>query len=81
VTILCLKVLHFLGLAKVTFGHKNRTAQTTNLTLINFILTKTGPIKEYTLTRWVIFIQIFCSILAFIVRYGLAGLIYDGDRR
>lgn len=25
--------------------------------------------------------QVGCSILAFVVRYGMAWLVYDGDRR
>jgi UDP-N-acetylglucosamine--dolichyl-phosphate N-acetylglucosaminephosphotransferase len=28
-----------------------------------------------------IFLQIAGSVLAFVIRYGLAGLVYDGDRR
>jgi UDP-N-acetylglucosamine--dolichyl-phosphate N-acetylglucosaminephosphotransferase len=80
-TVICLQTLHALGLANVKFSAKNRRAQTTNLTLINLILTKTGPIKESTLTHWVIFIQVICSAIAFLVRYGFAGLLYDGDRR
>lgn len=80
-TILVLQVLHFFRLANVKISRDRRRAETTNLTLINFILTKTGPIKEYTLTRWVVIIQIACSMLAFFVRYGLASLVYDGDRR
>lgn len=79
--VLCLQTLHALGLAKVKFLTKNRSAQTTNLTLINLILNKTGPIKESTLTNWVIAIQVVCSAIAFLVRYGFAGVLYDGDRR
>lgn len=80
-TIFCLQVLHFFGLAKVQFSPDKRRATTTNLTLLNFILLKTGPVKEPTLTNYVTMVQIFCSIVAFAVRYGLAGLLYDGDRR
>lgn len=80
-TLLCLRLLSIFGLAEVKIHRDKKKAHVTNLTLLNFILTKTGPIKEYTLTRWVVAIQIACSILAFFVRYGLAGLVYDGDRR
>jgi len=32
-------------------------------------------------TGLLIFLQIAGSVLAFVIRYGLAGLVYDGDRR
>ncbi|XP_029166316.1 UDP-N-acetylglucosamine--dolichyl-phosphate N-acetylglucosaminephosphotransferase isoform X2 [Nylanderia fulva] len=48
-----------------------------NLTLINFILINTGPLKESTLTTILLIIQIISSILAFIIRYPLASIFYD----
>ncbi|CCA67812.1 related to ALG7-UDP-N-acetylglucosamine-1-phosphate transferase [Serendipita indica DSM 11827] len=80
-TIFVLQVLNFFGLAKVKFSSDKRRGTTTNLTLLNFVLNKTGPIKESTLTNYVIVIQILSSAAGFAVRYGLAGLLYDGDRR
>lgn len=32
-------------------------------------------------TGILIFLKIAGSVLAFVIRYGLAGLVYDGDRR
>ncbi|XP_043259666.1 UDP-N-acetylglucosamine--dolichyl-phosphate N-acetylglucosaminephosphotransferase [Colletes gigas] len=48
-----------------------------NFTLINFVLIKTGPIKESTLTCILLLIQIICSLLAFVIRYPLASIFYD----
>lgn len=48
-----------------------------NLTLINFILTNFGPLKEPTLTTILLIIQVISSILAFIIRYPLASIFYD----
>ncbi|XP_076179374.1 alg7 dolichyl-phosphate N-acetylglucosaminephosphotransferase [Ptiloglossa arizonensis] len=48
-----------------------------NFTLINIVLIKTGPLKESTLTRILLFFQIICSLLAFIIRYPLASIFYD----
>ncbi|XP_070156129.1 UDP-N-acetylglucosamine--dolichyl-phosphate N-acetylglucosaminephosphotransferase [Polyergus mexicanus] len=48
-----------------------------NLTLINFILINTGPLKEPTLTTILLIIQVISSILAFIIRYPLASIFYD----
>ncbi|KAM0729772.1 UDP-N-acetylglucosamine--dolichyl-phosphate N-acetylglucosaminephosphotransferase [Formica fusca] len=48
-----------------------------NLTLINFILINTGPLKEPTLSTILLIIQVISSILAFIIRYPLASIFYD----
>ncbi|XP_076231475.1 alg7 dolichyl-phosphate N-acetylglucosaminephosphotransferase [Calliopsis andreniformis] len=48
-----------------------------NFTLINFILIKTGPMKESTLTIILLLIQVLCSLLAFVIRYPLASYFYD----
>ncbi|KZC14005.1 UDP-N-acetylglucosamine--dolichyl-phosphate N-acetylglucosaminephosphotransferase [Dufourea novaeangliae] len=48
-----------------------------NFTLINFVLIITGPIKESTLTLILLLIQVFCSLLAFVIRYPLASIFYD----
>ncbi|KYM81248.1 UDP-N-acetylglucosamine--dolichyl-phosphate N-acetylglucosaminephosphotransferase, partial [Atta colombica] len=48
-----------------------------NLTLINFILIKTGPLREPKLTSVLLIIQIISSILAFVIRYPLASIFYD----
>ena len=67
-------------LAKVGVdGEKGMTC--TNLTILNFLLNFTGPIKEDTLTKLVIIVQLAGSVLAFAIRYGLAGFFYEGDRR
>eukprot|EP00092_Neocalanus_flemingeri_P041983 GFUD01045732.1.p1 GENE.GFUD01045732.1~~GFUD01045732.1.p1 ORF type:complete len:415 (+),score=114.68 GFUD01045732.1:45-1289(+) len=47
-----------------------------NLTLINFILRLTGPMHEQTLTVTILVIQVLSSVLAFMVRYPLAYLMY-----
>ncbi|XP_076303176.1 alg7 dolichyl-phosphate N-acetylglucosaminephosphotransferase [Lasioglossum baleicum] len=48
-----------------------------NFTLINFVLIKTGPLKESTLSIILLLIQVFCSLLAFVIRYPLASIFYD----
>jgi UDP-N-acetylglucosamine--dolichyl-phosphate N-acetylglucosaminephosphotransferase len=80
--------------------------EATNLTILNFLLLRLGPMNEKKLVQVLICTQV-CrfsispftkllklappsrilssqiagSVLAFIIRYGLAGLVYDGDRR
>ena len=47
-----------------------------NLTLINFILRLAGPMHEQTLTMTILAIQVLSSVLAFMVRYPLAYLMF-----
>lgn len=47
-----------------------------NLTLINLILRVCGPLHERTLTIILLCFQVFCSCLAFLIRYPLAKLFY-----
>jgi len=47
-----------------------------NLTLINFILKIFGPLHERTLTCMLLGFQVFCSFIAFAIRYPLAKLFY-----
>ncbi|KAK0449220.1 N-acetylglucosaminephosphotransferase [Armillaria borealis] len=55
--------------------------ETTNLTILNFFLLHFGPMSEKSLVKVLMCSQVAGSILGFVVRYGLAGLVYDGDRR
>lgn len=55
--------------------------EATNLTLLNSALIWFGPMREYTLVNTLLFLQVASSVAAFGVRYGLASLVYDGDRR
>lgn len=48
-----------------------------NLTLINLFLIKFGPMKESTLTVLLLAFQMFCSLVAFLIRYPLASFFYD----
>ncbi|XP_063916550.1 UDP-N-acetylglucosamine--dolichyl-phosphate N-acetylglucosaminephosphotransferase [Zophobas morio] len=50
---------------------------TNNLTLINLVLYYLGPLHEASLTVILLCIQVFCSVLAFIIRYPLAWIFYD----
>ncbi|KAL6058251.1 UDP-N-acetylglucosamine--dolichyl-phosphate N-acetylglucosaminephosphotransferase [Balamuthia mandrillaris] len=48
-----------------------------NLTIINFMLKLIGPTSEPRLTFYMLLFQVFCSVVAFAVRYRLAGLVYE----
>ncbi|KAI8064670.1 UDP-N-acetylglucosamine: dolichyl phosphate N-acetylglucosamine-1-phosphate transferase [Gongronella butleri] len=74
---LMLNILKYLGLLKVVRkDDKNRIIECNNLTLINLVLTYTGPIPERTLTLVLLFIQCLCSLLAFYIRYHLVKYVY-----
>jgi len=55
--------------------------EATNLTILNFLLLRLGPMNEKKLVQVLMCTQVAGSVLAFTIRYGLAGLVYDGDRR
>jgi len=48
-----------------------------NLTIINFVLHVCGPMREASLTRALLGVQLASSVLAFAIRYPLAALLYD----
>lgn len=50
---------------------------TNNLTLINLVLLYLGPLHEAKLTIILLFIQVLCTLLAFVIRYPLAWIFYD----
>ncbi|KAH9925429.1 N-acetylglucosaminephosphotransferase [Epithele typhae] len=77
-----LRVLAALGLVELAFDEQTGAiASTTNLTILNVFLLRLGPMREDSLTRVLISTQVCGSLVAFFVRYGLAGLVYDGNRR
>ncbi|KAI0647720.1 N-acetylglucosaminephosphotransferase [Trametes meyenii] len=81
-TVLVLRVLSALGLVELAFDERTgELASTTNLTILNVFLLRLGPMREDSLTRVLIATQVCGSLVAFFIRYGLAGLVYDGNRR
>ncbi|KAF9210488.1 tunicamycin resistance protein [Podila verticillata] len=75
----CVKILELLGLTEVTYDYKTgqRPIAMTNLTILNAILLRTGPLNERNLTIGVMIVQVLCSLLAFFIRYGLVAYVYD----
>ena len=82
---LCLKVLSVTRLASVkqvdvkVDNDSDKTVQMVecnNLTLINFVLRLTGPMKESHLTLLLLLLQVLASLVAFTIRYPLAFLLY-----
>ncbi|KAK7469100.1 tunicamycin resistance protein [Stygiomarasmius scandens] len=81
-TTLILRVLYTLGIVDLTTHPKTGLIlESTNLTILNFFLVRLGPMREKRLVQVLMCSQVAGSVLAFVVRYGLAGLVYDGDRR
>jgi len=48
-----------------------------NFTVINFILIHFGPLKEDSLVKILLAIQVLSSVLAFGIRFFMAGLVYE----
>ncbi|KAI9635723.1 putative UDP-N-acetylglucosamine-dolichyl-phosphate N-acetylglucosaminephosphotransferase [Dioszegia hungarica] len=62
-------------------AQKGDIVSSTNLTILNFLLVRLGPMREDTLCSVMGGVQVGCSALAFWVRYGLGAWVYGGDRR
>ncbi|TFL01865.1 N-acetylglucosaminephosphotransferase [Pterulicium gracile] len=79
---LVLHTLSLLGLTQLTLHPKSgMIMEATNLTILNALLVRLGPMREERLVRVVVAVQVAGSVVAFVIRYGLAGMVYDGDRR
>jgi UDP-N-acetylglucosamine--dolichyl-phosphate N-acetylglucosaminephosphotransferase len=64
----------FLGLIQV---EKTETeTRINNLTLLNLILVRMGPMREDQLCSTVLFLQFLGTVLALFVRYGLVHVLY-----
>ncbi|TFK52268.1 N-acetylglucosaminephosphotransferase [Heliocybe sulcata] len=79
---LVLRGLSLLGLTELTtHPSTGQVLECTNLTILNVFLVRLGPMNEKRLVQVLMGTQVAGSVTAFVVRYGLAGLVYDGDRR
>lgn len=72
-----IKIFETFGLVQVQKTKRSKKATVSNFTLINLILVKFGPMNEENLATAVMLVQIFCSIFAYIVRYGVVHLVYN----
>lgn len=66
------KLLHI-----IQWNEKNDLVTTNNFTLINFFIVVLGPTHERKLAFYLITFQIFCTIIAFTIRYPLAIYFYE----
>ncbi|KAF8932406.1 tunicamycin resistance protein [Haplosporangium gracile] len=75
----CVKILEALGLTHVRYDTKTgkRPLEMTNLTILNLILVKAGPMSERNLTISVMVVQFCCSLVAFFIRHRLVAFVYD----
>ncbi|KAL5270621.1 hypothetical protein ACHWQZ_G001355 [Mnemiopsis leidyi] len=73
---LCLFILPKMGLTKMTVDEEEQIT-ITNLTILNVILRVMGNTHERTLTIYLLFLQVACSGVAFLIRYQLVHLFYD----
>ncbi|KAF9969546.1 tunicamycin resistance protein [Actinomortierella ambigua] len=76
---MCIQLLSRLGLTKIRYDARTgtRPVEMTNLTLLNVLLVRLGPMSERQLTVAVMVLQACCSVLAFFIRYRLVVFFYD----
>lgn len=73
----CIWLLKRFKLARVHPPSEDGTVRVSNLTLINFMLYILGPCREDVLCVRLLAFQACCSILCFVIRFGLSGFLYD----
>ncbi|KAK4048692.1 tunicamycin resistance protein [Microbotryomycetes sp. JL201] len=76
-----LETLSFLKLVKLERDEDGSINACSNLTILNLILVSFGSMREDSLTICLMSLQAAGSVLAFVVRYGVAGFLYDKSRR
>ncbi|XP_066257130.1 UDP-N-acetylglucosamine--dolichyl-phosphate N-acetylglucosaminephosphotransferase [Euwallacea similis] len=67
----------FRVLKLIRWEEKDGVVVTNNFTLINLVLLYLGPMHEAKLTTVLLAVQVFCTFLAFLVRYPFASVFYD----
>lgn len=72
-----LKLLNTVGFLKVfQYDEQGGIVECNNLTLINLVLARCGPMSERNTTVAVLIIQVLASLLAFFIRYKLVHYVY-----
>ncbi len=71
-----ISILEPLGLVTVTRDSKGQLKEMNNLTIINLLLTKTGPIREEDAVKYLLLGQLGGNLLALAVKEWLASLWY-----
>jgi UDP-N-acetylglucosamine--dolichyl-phosphate N-acetylglucosaminephosphotransferase len=72
-----IRFLEVVGLAHITRNKKGDWLECNNLTLLNLVLVKMGPMNEGTLAWYICAIQVLGSCTAFFIRYGLVHIVYN----
>ncbi|KAI1308728.1 tunicamycin resistance protein [Mortierella claussenii] len=74
-----IKLLEAIGWTQVRYDSRTgqQPLEMTNLTILNLILLKAGPLSEKNLTISVMAVQLICSCIAFCIRYRLVAFVYD----
>jgi UDP-N-acetylglucosamine--dolichyl-phosphate N-acetylglucosaminephosphotransferase len=73
---LVIAILEPFGLVTVTRDSKGQLKEMNNMTVINLLLTKTGPIREEDAVKYLLLGQLSCNLFALAVKEWLASLWY-----
>lgn len=76
---LLLMLLYKLGLIALYYDEKKQLIAASNMTLINLLLTKTGPLREDKLATILLGIQAGCCVMGLICRHTIAALVFGRD--
>ncbi|KAL2913547.1 tunicamycin resistance protein [Polyrhizophydium stewartii] len=76
---LMVRFLEVFGLVHVTRDKTGKMVDCTNLTIMNLILFWRGPMSERDLVLHIMLVQVMCSVIAFVIRYGLVHIVYNQE--
>lgn len=76
-----LELLGMVRLVKLIKDEKGTIIECSNFTILNLLLVILGPVREDHLSLTMLGVQVLGSLIAFGIRYGVAGIFYDGSSR
>lgn len=76
-----LRLLHTLGLVRITQDENGRITESSNLTILNLWLVWMGPMREDQLAWHMVAVQTVCGMIGLFVRHRLALLVFHHDNR
>ncbi|BFZ63004.1 tunicamycin resistance protein [Saitoella coloradoensis] len=79
ITVLLLELLQKAGMVTIVYGEEGEILEATNLTIINLILVRLGPMREDILALTIMGVQVLGCALGLLIRYNFAYLIYEWD--
>lgn len=76
-----LKVLHYARLVRLEMDEEGQVRESSNLTLLNLLLSLFGPMREDHLAKAVVLLQVVCGLFGLVIRHQFPLLVFSEDNR